>query len=271
MDAMDRPRPLFAALATGLTLVVVLGATSCAEDGDDSRETTATEAAASAPTSADSPGAATTASAANTTAAETTAVETTAPASTDAPTTEVAPTTEAAPTTAVATSAPPTTAAPVTLGLQRDGLVVAALGTETEAAIAAVTGALGVPTEDTGWVDPLTISTCAGTELRRVSWGVLSLLFGDPAGAGARVFFAYSYGDVAGLGGQPAGLLTPEGLGLGTLVTDLRVAYPAVTVNAGEEGLVLSSFFVDEALAGLLTGATDADSVTVIFGGPFCG
>ena len=265
---MDRPRPVQPLLAA-CAVVVALAATSCSDDDDSAAVTSGAPVTTVAPTAAST--AAETSPVATSVPTESTALETTAVATTAVATTE-APATTAAPTTAEpATTAAPTTLAPIELLLRRDGLGVAAFGTEADTAVAATTTALGEPTEDTGWVDPLTISTCAGPELRRVSWGVLSLLFGDPSGGGARNFFSYSYGDVAGLGGQPAGLRTPEGLGLGTPVADLRVAYPAVTLNAGEEGLVESSFFVDDALAGLLTGATDTDSVTVIFGGPFCG
>ena len=65
--------------------------------------------------------------------------------------------------------------------------------------------------------------------------------------------------------------VTPEGIGLGASVADLRAAYPGVVINPGEEGLIEPSFFVDDNLRGIVTGDTDTDSVTVIFGGPFCG
>lgn len=209
----------------------------------------------------------------------------TAPTATDPPATSpptTSPPTTAAPTAAPATAAPPETtapapppptAAPAELRLQRDGLGIANFGTDADSAIAAVAAALGDPSDDSGWVDPITVSTCAGPEVRRVSWGTLSLLLGDPAGGddGIRQFFAYSYGDVAELGAPPAGLATPEGLGLGAPVEDLQTAYPDVDVTEGEEGLIESSFFVDDALRGLLTGAEAGGTVTVIFGGPYCG
>ena len=221
-----------------------------------------------------------------TTTGVTTTTTTVAPTTTEAPTTTAAPTTPptepaptAPPTTPAPTEAPATTAAPsttvapATVVLARDGLGVVPFGTDADGAVAALTAVLGPPTEDTGWVDPLTISTCAGTELRRVSWGALAILLGDPAatGTGVRQFFASSYGNVAGVEPQPAGLVTPEGIGLGTSVADLKAAYPGVVLNPGEEGLIEPSFFVDDSLRGIVTGDTDTDSVTVVFGGPFCG
>jgi hypothetical protein len=268
---MDRRPHAFAPLA--LAVAAALSLVACNGDDDDADDTlapiptsavveTAVPAATAAPTT-DAP---------TTTAAPTTPV--TEPASTEPPPTEPPPTepppTEPPPT---APPAPSTTVAPATLTLARDGLGVVPFGAEAEAAVAALTGALGAPTEDTGWVDPLTISSCAGTELRRVSWGTLTMLLGDPAatGTGLRQFFAYSYGNVADVEAQPAGLVTPEGIGLGAPVADLRAAYPGVVVNPGEEGLIEPSFFVDDHLRGIVTGDADTDSVTVIFGGPFCG
>ena len=148
---------------------------------------------------------------------------------------------------------------------------MATFGDPADAVVAALTALLGEPTEDTGWVDPFQIGTCAGNELRRVSWDSLAVLFGDNGTPGSRQFFSYSYGDVTDLAAEPVGLFTPAGIGIGASVTDLRTAYPEVQIAAGEDGLFESSFYVDDTLAGLLTGPADTDLVTVVFGGPFCG
>lgn len=148
-----------------------------------------------------------------------------------------------------------------------------AFGTEAEAAITAFTAELGAPTEDTGWVDPLSISSCAGTQARRLSWGALSMLFGDqsPHLQGSAHFHGWSYGSVEGLGAEPIGLVTDLDIGLGDTVADLRAAYPGVTVTPGEQGLIETTFSVDGSLGGLLTGDTDGDTVTVLSAGPYCG
>jgi hypothetical protein len=264
MDQMDRRRYVLAPLALALAASV----TACS-GGDDDESADDTLAAVTTTTGATT----------------TTATTTTAPAPTEAPTTTAAPTTpptEPAPTEPATTppaaevpasAAPSTTVAAPSIVLARDGLGVVAFGTDADGAVAALTAVLGPPTEDTGWVDPLTISTCPGTELRRVSWGALAVLLGDPAatGTGVRRFFAYSYGNVAGVEPQPAGFVTPEGIGVGASVADLRAAYPGVVLNPGEEGLIEPSFFVDDNLRGIVTGDADTDSVTVVFGGPSCG
>lgn len=216
--------------------------------------------------------------------AEPAPVSTAAPATTDDPTTTAAPTTTAtttttaAPTTVAPTTAAPTTAAPTTTAvpprpsLGVDGLGLVDFGAAADAAIASLSAALGEPTDDTGWVDPRTGTACPGTEVRIVQWGTFAALFGEPAGAapGARQLVAYSYGDVRQVGAEPVGLVTPDDVGLGTSVADLRAAYPAVTIEPGEEGLFEATFFVEEGFSGLLTTAQPDGAVTVIFGGPYC-
>lgn len=157
--------------------------------------------------------------------------------------------------------------------LEPDGLGIVSFGDDADDAIAAVTAVLGEPSEDSGWVEPLTISTCAGSEARAVAWGSLYLYFSDESSraTGSRHLIGYSYGSVSELGGPPQGLSTPEGIGLGTTVEFLRAAYDAVVVEAGEEGLVEPNFYVDESLSGRLTGGEDDDLVTVIIGGDPCG
>lgn len=192
-----------------------------------------------------------------------------APASTSS--TSTAPPTTIAATTTAPTA--PTTAAAADARLRRDGFGTVAFGTEAEASIAALTAELGPPTSDTGWVAPIEIGTCPGTQVRLVSWGVLDLLFGDESvfASGSAHFFGWSYGDVAELGGEPVGLRSPEGIGLGATLPELRAAYAQVVVTPGEEGLVEPTFFVDEALRGTLTSDGDDGTVTVMTGGPYCG
>jgi hypothetical protein len=157
--------------------------------------------------------------------------------------------------------------------LDRDGLGVAGFGDPAEDAIAAVTAVLGEPDEDSGWVEPLSIGACAGTEARYVAWGALYLYFSDESAitTGERHLFSYSYGRESDLEAIPEGLATPDGIGLGTSVEFLRAAYPDVVVEPGEEGVFAPNFYVDDTLSGRLTGGADDDLVTVIIGGDPCG
>jgi hypothetical protein len=242
-------------------LVVTLVTVAACSNSRDSAPTTS----AAPPTTSEPP---------TTTAASTT---------TDAPTTTRAPTTTASTTstTTTTTQSPTTTSVaptsavvvPPTVPLRTDGFSAVAFGTDAETAIAAFTAELGAPSEDTGWVEPLAISTCGGTQARRLSWGALSMLFGDqsPYVQGSPHFLGWSYGTVDGIGAEPIGLVTDQDIGLGDTVAGLRAAYPGVTVTPGEEGLIETTFSIDGSLGGLLTGDTDGDSVTVLSAGPYCG
>jgi hypothetical protein len=178
-----------------------------------------------------------------------------------------------APTVPASSAVPVESPVAPTVVLERDGLGIASFGDSADATVAAATAVLGEPDQDSGWVEPLSIGACAGTEARFVAWGSLYLYFSDESGVadGERHFFSYSYGSVRDLEAIPEGLATPEGIGLGTSVEFLRAAYRDVAVEAGEEGLLSPNFYVDEQLSGRLTGAADDDLVTVIIGGDPCG
>lgn len=218
----------------------------------------------------------------------------TSTASSSPPTSSTTATTAPPPTTTATTAAPPTTAGPTTTGspdstdtasttgaeadtgsddllLGDAGIGPAMFGDDGDGVVEELTALLGPPERDTGWVDPLEIGPCPGTELRLVSWGVLTLELTDdsPIVTGPRHFAAYSYGLEGQLGGEPAGLSTESGISLGSSVADLRAAHPDVVLNP-EDDVVAAGFFVDEDLNGYVTGLDDDDVVTVIFGGRGC-
>ncbi|MEC8486647.1 MAG: hypothetical protein VXY65_06270, partial [Actinomycetota bacterium] len=131
---------------------------------------------------------------------------------------EVPDTTQSVQTTITATPATtPTTTIPEPLGvaeliLTAGGLGEAAFGSEPDAVISYVSSILGSPTEDSDWTTPETF-LCAGTVIREVNWGVLSLVFGDASSSasGRPHFMSYTYGLIDRLGDEPQGLVTSEG------------------------------------------------------------
>ncbi len=201
-----------------------------------------------------------------TSTATTTTSSTTTTTSTSTTTTTTAPTTTVAP----STTAPDPAIAE--LLLSGDGIGTAGFGADPDGVIAYIGSYLGPPSNDTGWIDPLTIGLCSGEELRQVSWGVLTLLFGDVSQvvAGRRHFFGYTYGDQGEIGAVPVGLQTTRGVMIGSRVIDVRAAYPAVTINP-EDDFTPPFFFVNENLRGFLTGVSDDATVTAVLGGGDCG
>jgi hypothetical protein len=178
-------------------------------------------------------------------------------------------------TTSTTTVAPSTTVedpAVAELVLSGDGIGTAGFGAEPDGVVEYMSSYLGPPTNDTGWIDPLTIGLCSGDELRQVSWGVLTLLFGDVSEVvqGRRHFFGYTYGEQDQIGSAPVGLQTTRGVMIGSRVVDVRAAYPAATINP-EDDFTPPFFFVNDNLRGFLTGVSDDATVTAILGGGDCG
>jgi hypothetical protein len=184
-------------------------------------------------------------------------------------------TTTTSTTTTSTTVAPSTTVADPAVAellLSGDGIGTAGFGADPDGVVEYLNSYLGPPSNDTGWIDPLTIGLCSGTEIRQVTWGVLVLLFGDVSEVvqGRRHFFGYAYGDQGEIGAAPVGLQTTRGVAIGSRVVDVRAAYPAATINP-EDDFTPPFFFVNDSLRGFLTGVTDDATVTAILGGGDCG
>ncbi|MBS32249.1 MAG: hypothetical protein CL445_07475, partial [Acidimicrobiaceae bacterium] len=193
---------------------------------------------------------------------------------------EVPDTTQSVQTTITATLATtPTTTIPEPLGvaeliLTAGGLGEAAFGSEPDAVISYVSSILGSPTEDSDWTTPETF-LCAGTVIREVNWGVLSLVFGDESSSasGRPHFMSYTYGLIDRLGDEPQGLVTSEGLTISNTVATLLDRTDARLDEGDEELEIPPSFFYDRdpfPVTGLLTGTSDEDVVLVILGGSGC-
>lgn len=240
-----------------LTAVVVAVVASCA-GGDDDDTTAATTAVPVAATSTTSEPAPTT--------------EATQPPATPAPTAATA-----APTTTT-TTVPPSTTTTEPLAVQElilstEGIGSARFGAEPEGVIAYVSSILGGNTADTGWVDPFTFADCQGTVARKVDWGVLSLLFTDLSvfASERRHFVGYEYGRVGEIGDEPVGLRTANGITLGSRVVDLLAEFPEAAVNPEEGANFPANYYVSDLFYGLLTGDSQDDIITVMFGGDGCG
>ncbi len=207
----------------------------------------------------------------------TTTVATTTPTTT-VPTT-VAPTTSttaATTTTSTSTTVPATTTTSIpkaaVLVLRNDGLGDALFGADPEQVVAYVTANLGKPTADSGWADPFSaFGVCPGTEVRGVTWGDLTLLFSDDSSvvSGRRHFFSYLLGPPFGSTVQPAGMATPERIGVGNTVGELRFTYPDVELNDDE--IQGPSFVLDNGINGTMTGLADDELIKFISAGPRCG
>jgi len=136
-----------------------------------------------------------------------------------------------------------------------------------------VSSIIGPLTVDTNWVDPLSVGSCPGTEVRQVSWSDLTLLFSDVSNfaSGRRHFFSYVYGPSFGATIAPAGLKTDAGIGVGSTVAELTATYPSAVVDDSDPIGGPHFSISDGGLAGFLTGINPTDTVTSVLGGQGCG
>ncbi len=252
-DCRRMKRPVLIPL-TALSLIVGACASDASGDADP-----ATTQVTSPPT---------TFAATTTAAPATSTTASTSPPAETSTTSTVTSTGAEVPTTTVA---PPIDPAVASLVLSAGGIGSAAFGADPEVVISDISSLLGEPTNDTGWIDPLSVGACPGTEIRFVEWGTLSLVFGDASqvAEGRRHFYAYYYGSAGEVGGAPSGLVTDTGITTGSRVADVKAAYPGVTLIP-EDDFTSPSFYVDDNLRGYLTGLDDDSTVTVILGGNGC-
>lgn len=199
-----------------------------------------------------------------------------------ATTTSIAPTIGTSPATPPATApdtpapapAPPGDGPPSLDGLtlSGSGIGAAQFGADPDGIITFMSSYLGAPTADTGYVDPFTIGPCGGTELRLVSWGSLTLTFGDVStvAQGRRHFFSYSYGIEGQPDITPAGLATETGITVGSPLSDVVSGLPNAVINPADE-FTPPNFYLSDDFRGYLTGLADDSTVSVIFGGIGCG
>lgn len=210
-----------------------------------------------------SPGTSTTVAVTTTVAAPTA----TTVASTVAPTTSST-TTSTVPATTTSTST--TIAAVRGLPLSAKGLGDALFDADADGVIDYVNSILGIPTTDSGWIDPAAAgAACPGTEVRFVDWNDLSLFFTND-GTGVRHFASFTYGPAFASTIAPYGLATEAGIGVGATVAALRAAYPTVGIYP-EDGFNGPGFEIQPGLYGVLTGVTETDVVMSFVGGFGCG
>jgi hypothetical protein len=174
-------------------------------------------------------------------------------------------------TASTTTTAPPdsstTSQAAATIVLRGDGLGVVELGASPDAAIAAVTAALGAPTLDTGWESSFSAyGTCPGEQIRGVEWDHLVLLFtdGDTAYGSGEHLFTWR------ITGAPPALGTAKGLGYQATVADAQELYPDA-VEVIEPDDPFPGFLQIALEGGMITGYLDGDVITNLEAGTGCG
>jgi len=174
-------------------------------------------------------------------------------------------TTEDETTTTLAGQSTPTTVPPSSTGLvlSNTGIGPLQFGARPDTAVEFLAGALGIATADSDWGPSFsTFGTCPGTEVRGVTFGPLTVLFGDPDGE--REFFAWTYNAFASP--DLFGMATADGVGLGSTTDGILALHPDAEIFPANDVLGQTARF-----DGFFATFTDAGSVQHLAGGLLCG
>ncbi len=154
------------------------------------------------------------------------------------------------------------------LPLAADALGDIVLGMNPDDVLASLSPQLGGPSTDTGWLlEGSGIYGECPTPLRVISWGSLTTFhMGGPLDG---TFFAYSYGfdfeeALSGVDPRNLNIATPDGIGVGSSVADLR-ALDADVVLDGDAAIDVWTFAIDPHenphLRGQVSGPDETDTV----------
>lgn len=150
-------------------------------------------------------------------------------------------------------------------------LAAYAFGADADAVRAAVTKAVGSSDRDTAWHKD---DRCDGELTRRVTWGDLELVFSKGANGTEPTDLTFQQWYVSGRGARPTPLVSPEGIGIGSTVSDLKQAYKSVKVakpkRSDDLGLFISVPEGGPFMQGFTTDTTDKGAITSMWAGLAC-
>ncbi|MDH4170653.1 MAG: hypothetical protein OEW42_13810 [Acidimicrobiia bacterium] len=241
------------AVVLALALILVL----LNNDGDDNEVSTQSSTSTTSTVSTTVPTSSTTTSTTTTvpTTTSTTSTTTTTTTTTTSTTTTEAPATTQAP-------APEVAVEPGEIVVDPEGSPVAiAMGADGLGAVATISGALGPPDSDSGFVAQ---DGCDTDSVRRVRWGDLELvLLDDPTQSVGQWVLAGSDGEVR----------TGAGIAPGSTVAELQAAYTDVDLRPAGSGLTEFIFTVTEpggTIVGITSGGSGFDRIEQMWSGDGC-
>jgi hypothetical protein len=148
---------------------------------------------------------------------------------------------------------------------------VLAFGEDSEVVLNELTAGLGDADHDTGWRDD---DTCEGSATRRVRWGGLELVFTKGANGLLPDSLTFQQWHISGSSALTASLVTPEGVGVGSTVSDLERAYPETQVtrarSSDEAGLYLTKPEGGPFIQGFTKDTDDTSPITSMWAGLAC-
>jgi hypothetical protein len=206
-------------------------------------------------------------------------VPTTVDGTTQSTTTTIRPsTTTTTVTTAVTTTRPfvprPTgKVIPYETGVYVKGasFVALAFGETSEVVITELNAALGSADHDTGWRKD---DTCEGSSTRRIKWGALEVVLTKGANGLEPDTLTFQQWHISGTRTETASMVTPEGIGVGSTVSDLKRAYPEAKVtrarSSDEAGIYLTKPEGGPFIQGFTRDTEELSPITTMWAGLAC-
>ena len=150
-------------------------------------------------------------------------------------------------------------------------LVALPFGADADLVRAAVTKLIGSSDRDSAWHKA---DRCNGEATRRVTWGDLELVFSKGANGTLPDDLTFQQWHVNGRGTRPTSLATPEGIGIGSTVSDLKQAYRSVKIakpkRSDDLGLFISVPEGGPFFQGFTADTTDRGPITSMWAGLAC-
>jgi hypothetical protein len=146
-----------------------------------------------------------------------------------------------------------------------------AFGDDSSDVLAGVAAALGDADRDTGWRKD---DTCEGSSTRRVVWDDLELVFTKGANGLLPDSLTFQQWHISGTTALVKSAVTPEGIGIGSTVADLKHAYPDAKVTraraSDEAGIYLTRPEGGPFIQGFTKDTSDKSLITSMWAGLAC-
>lgn len=193
-------------------------------------------------------------------------------------TTEVDPSTTLGTTTSTSTTRPfvpkaTGTVIPYETGIyvKGDSFSAYAFGDEASVVLTEMSLVLGNALHDTGWRKD---DTCEGSATRRVEWDGIELVFTKGANGLLPDTLTFQQWNISGTSHRAATMVTPEGIGVGSTVADLKHAYPEAKVtrarSSDEAGIYLTKPEGGPFIQGFTRDTSDRSPITSMWAGLAC-
>ena len=144
-------------------------------------------------------------------------------------------------------------------------------GEESDVVLTGLTAALGDPNHDTGWHKD---DMCEGSATRRVVWDDLELVFTKGANGLLPDTLTFQQWHISGSSAMAIAMVTPEGIGVGSTVADLKRAYPDAKVtrarSSADDGIYLTKPEGGPFIQGFTKDTSDKSLITSMWAGLAC-